>query len=193
MNSGWPPIESARERLRELLATQAVRWGRFTLASGRTSTYFIDAKLVTLSAEGSLLAGRVLFEAVREWPVTGVGGITMGADPLVTAVTVVSQLAGRPLAGFLVRKDPKEYATKRLVEGPQLPPGAKVVVVDDAITTGGRTLSAVAAARQLGYEVAGALALVDRLEGAAENFSRAGVHYRAVYTIRDLGVAPINR
>ncbi len=179
-------------RLIALLKRDALRTGSFTLASGRTSHYYVDGRTVTLSAEGASLIGVGVLEALADLPgVRAVGGLTMGADPIVGATLAAAGAGGWPdLRGFLVRKEAKGHGTGKLVEGP-LQPGMVVAIVDDVATTGGSSLQAVAAVEAFGCTVARIIVVLDRLEGAAFAFVDRGYDYRALTTIRDLGVEPL--
>lgn len=181
-----------RERLVALLKRDALRLGTFTLASGRTSHYYVDGRKVTLSADGAALIGAGMLDRLAALPeVSAVGGLTLGADPIVGAVLAVAGAQGRSdLKGFLVRKEAKAHGTGQLVEGP-LAPGATVVIVDDVATTGGSSLQAVAAVEALGCKVARVMVVLDRLEGAAAAFAAKGLDFEALLTIRDLGVEPL--
>lgn len=181
-----------RARLMELLQRDALRTGTFTLASGRSSHYYVDGRKVTLSAEGAALIGRGVLAQLADLPaVAAVGGLTMGADPIVGATLAAAGAQGRgELRGFLVRKEAKGHGTGKLVEGP-LEPGSAVVIVDDVATTGGSSLQAVAAVEAMGCTVARVVVVLDRLEGAAEAFAARGLDFRSLVTIRDLGVEPL--
>jgi orotate phosphoribosyltransferase len=183
-----------RERLIALLKRDALRVGTFTLASGRTSHYYVDGRKVTLSAEGAAVIGVGVLERLADLPeVVAVGGLTLGADPIVGATLAVAGASGRPdLKGFLVRKETKVHGTGQLVEGP-LAPGAHVAVVDDVATTGGSSLQAVAAVEAVGCTVARVIVVLDRLEGAAAMFAARGLDFQALLTIRDLGVEPLGQ
>jgi orotate phosphoribosyltransferase len=185
-------VRYERERLIELLQRDALRRGTFTLASGRTSHYYVDGRKCTLSAEGAALIGAGVLELLAaEFKVDAVGGLTMGADPIVGATLALASSAGLGhLRGFLVRKEAKTHGTGKLVEGP-LEPGSSVAIVDDVATTGGSSLQAVEAAQALGCKVAVVIAVLDRLEGAAAAFDARGLPFRALLTIRDLGVEPL--
>ena len=163
--------QAGTRRLRDLLATRARRTGEITLSTGAKSNFYFDCKLVTLDAEGAYLAGQAFLDALDRLPERpdAVGGRTLGADPIVSAMIVLSQVRNRPIQGFYVRQQPKSHGTKRLIENPPAQ-GAKVVIVDDVVTSGGSLLQAVKAAREAGCEVVGAMALVDRGEqdGAAK-------------------------
>lgn len=186
--------DEGRGRLVELLKRDSLRLGQFTLASGRSSHYYIDGRKVTLAAEGVRLIARGVLRTLREHPeVVAVGGLTMGADPIVGASLAVAPELGRStLRGFLVRKQAKGHGTGNLVEGP-LEPGSTVAIVDDVATTGGSSLQAVDAVEAMGCKVAVVIAVLDRLEGAAENFAARGLVFKSLLTIRDLGVEPLAR
>ena len=159
-----------RRQLRDLLDDRAARTGEITLSNGAKSNFYFDCKPVTLSADGAYLAGTAFLDALDELPERpeAVGGLTHGADPIVSAMVVLSHVRGRPLQGFYVRKEPKGHGTKRRMENPPRP-GTRVVIVDDVVTTGGSLLKAVKEAREAGCRVIAAMALVDREEqdGAA--------------------------
>jgi orotate phosphoribosyltransferase len=171
----------ARDRLLALLAERSARRGQFTLASGRYSTLYIDARLTTMSPEGLALIGPLGLAAVRDagWDVDAVGGLTLGADPIAYAISYASAEAGTPLRAFTVRKEAKAHGTGRLIEGP-FRGGDRVAVVEDVITTGGSALRAAEAVRAAGGTVAGVLALVDREEGGREALEAAGLEVRAL-------------
>jgi len=173
--------DSERGRLVRLLAERSARRGQFTLASGRTSTLYIDARLTTMSPDGLALIGPIALATIDEagWTADAVGGLTLGADPVSYAIAYASALAGRPLRAFTVRKEPKVHGTGKLIEGP-FRAGDRVVVVEDVITTGGSALRAVDAVRSAGGVVVGVLAVVDREEGGREAIENAGIQVRAL-------------
>lgn len=174
-------------RLRRLLRERSVRTGRFTLASGRVSRYYIDARLTTMSGAGQLLVGEVCHTAIEDagWAPAFVGGMTLGADPIAYAIANHATRAGRTLDAFTVRKRAKGHGTGRQIEG-GLPPGARVVVVEDSVTTGGSLLAALGAVERHGAVVAGVLALVDREEGGGRRVTDEGYDFRAVFTAAEL-------
>lgn len=183
-----------RARLIDLLRRDALRTGNFTLASGRTSHYYVDGRKVTLSAEGAGLIGAGVLEQLAGLPeIAAIGGLTLGADPIVGATLALAGAHGLSrLRGFLVRKQAKEHGTGQRIEGP-LEPGSLVVIVDDVATTGGSSLQAVEAVESVGCQVARVIVVLDRLEGAADAFAARGLDFRALVTIRDLGVEPLPR
>jgi orotate phosphoribosyltransferase len=156
---------SAREQLLNLLATVSFRLGEFTLSSGARSDYYIDCRTTTLHAQGSALTGRTFLDLIQQqgWKADAVGGLTLGADPIVVATTVVSSQAGAPIHGFLVRKAEKAHGMGRRIEGFQ-EKGARVVIVDDVCTTGSSTVQAIEAAREFDFNIVGVACLVERLE-----------------------------
>ena len=176
-----------RRQLRNLLATRARRTGEITLSTGAKSNFYFDCKAVTLHAEGAYLTGLAFLDALDQLPERpdAVGGRTLGADPIVSAMIVLSQVRDCPIQGFYVRQQPKGHGTKRLIENPP-PQGAKVVIVDDVVTSGGSLLQAVEAAREAGCKVVGAMALVDREEqDGAANIRRAVEHFIPLFQRRD--------
>jgi orotate phosphoribosyltransferase len=174
------------EQLIRLLATRSARRGQFTLASGRQSTLYIDARLTTMSPQGLVLIGALGFaEVQRRWMVNSIGGLTLGADPISYAISYASARTQTPLRAFTVRKEAKAHGTGKLIEGP-FQPGDRTVVIEDVITTGGSALRAVAAIQDAGGIVAGVLALVDREEGGREAIEAIGMSVVSLVTARDL-------
>ena len=182
----------SRAKLAALLKRDALKVGAFTLASGRSSHYYVDGRVVTLSAEGAALIGTAVLESLIDLPdVATIGGLTMGADPIVGAVLAAAGLRGlTQWKGFLVRKEAKGHGTKRRIEGP-FDPSRPVVIVDDVATTGGSSLQAVDAVAEEGGRVARVVVVLDRLEGAAAAFAARGLDFTSLLTIRDLGVEPL--
>jgi orotate phosphoribosyltransferase len=176
-----------RQRLIELFRQHALKFGDFTLASGRKSTYYLDGRLITLHAEGLKLIAEGILDLLTDFDFAAVGGMSIGADPIVGGVLTVAAQRGRPLLGFLVRKEAKEHGTKRRVEGP-VQPGSKVVIVDDVITTGGSSRQAIDRASEIGCRVVCAVGVCDRLQGGAEAFAARGIPFRSQLTIRDFGI-----
>jgi len=177
------------ERLRDILVRLSYREGTFTLTSGKTSDFYVDCKQTTLSAEGAYLSGKLLFRRVVEagLDVAGVGGMTLGADPLVTAVAVVSYLEGRPIPAFIVRKEPKGHGTGAWLEGiANIPQGSGVALVEDVVTTGGTLVRAVRRTEAAGLRVVQTLAIVDREEGGREALEQSGHTLAALYTRSDI-------
>lgn len=173
-----------------LLRKRSVRQGSFRLASGRTSAYYIDARISTMSAPGLALVGDLGLDAIRRagWPADLVGGLTMGADPVAYAIARASYSSPPEIDAFSVRKDAKDHGTGQRIEG-GFRSGARVVIVEDVITTGQSALSAVEAVVQAGGVVSGVLAVVDREEGGRPAIERAGHAVVSLVTVGDLGVS----
>src|SRR6202166_3672535 len=179
-------MESSRQDLLHLLACKSFRLGEFKLSSGGTSDYYIDCRTTTLDAKGCRLTGEVFTDEIRKrgWKPQAVGGLTMGADPIVVAVSVVSG----DLHGFLVRKAEKQHGTGQRIEGFR-DKGARVVIVDDVCTTGASTVQAIEAARDFGINVVGVMCLVEREEAKGRpnvEKAAAGAPFVSVFTARDV-------
>lgn len=180
-------MNGERARLLEILKEFAFKRGNFTLASGRRSCYYLDVRRASLHPEGSYLIGREILRRIKNDDVNAIGGLTLGADPIATAVALTSHVEGKPIMGFIVRKEQKGHGTQRLIEGP-LPENAKVVIVEDSVTTGESPLKAARAVEQEGAKVVKVIAVVDRLEGAREAIEAAGYPFEALFTTEDFGV-----
>lgn len=179
------PLTTVRQKLISLICEFAYREGDFVLSSGQRSSYYINCKLVTLHPIGALATGRLLLSRLPE-NTQAVAGLTLGADPIVSAVSVVSALENRPLPALIVRKETKGHGTMAYIEGPQLPEGSHVVVLEDVVTTGSSALKAVQRLRDAGYTVNRVISLVDRQQGGAELYAASGLHFEALFTIADL-------
>ncbi|MBQ1421130.1 MAG: orotate phosphoribosyltransferase [Desulfovibrio sp.] len=181
-----------KRRLAKILVERSYKEGDFLLASGRRSDYYFDCRVTALHAEGSELIGNLFFEAVSEiiasgTPVKGVGGMTMGADPLVSATTVVSSQKGQPLNGLLVRKESKGHGTNQFVEGlANFEAGDPVVVLEDVVTTGGSLLKACQRIESAGLKIVAVCCILDREEGGREKLKEAGYELKALFTRREL-------
>lgn len=176
-----------RSALVRLLAQRSVRRGRFTLASGRESSHYVDARLTTMSPEGLAVIGPLALEAIREqgWAVDAVGGLTLGADPIAYSTALASVMAPPLVRAFTVRKEAKQHGTGRLIEGP-MREGDRVVVIEDVITTGGSALRAAEAVQHAGATVSGILALVDREEGGRAILEAQGFRVICLATVTEL-------
>jgi orotate phosphoribosyltransferase len=178
-----------RARLMVLFRERALKFGDFTLASGKKSTYFLDGKQISLHSEGLRLVSFGLLELLHDIPFDAIGGLSLGADPIVGGVLTAAAESSRDLTGFLVRKEVKDHGTRRAVEGP-LVPGSKDVVIDDVVTTGGSALQAVDRVVELGCEVVMVVGIVDRKEGGAANFAARKLPFRSLLSIEDFGITP---
>ena len=172
-------------RLKEILLAKSYRKGTFTLTSGKTSDFYIDGKQTTLDAEGGYLCGRLLFELIQQnsAPIGSVGGMTLGADPLVTAVSIVSHLNGTPIPAFIVRKEAKGHGTGNFMEGKNnLELGSSVALVEDVVTTGGTLIKVIERVESQGLKVGLVATVVDREEGGAGILAQAGYPLQSVFT-----------
>ncbi len=174
----------ARERLGKIILERSFKYSDnppFTLASGRQSNFYFNCKPTTLDPEGMNLIGEVVFDMLRDAPVTAAGGLTLGADPIANALAVISFQKGKPIKSFIVRKDIKDHGTKSAVEG-NVVPGERVVIIDDVITTGGSTITAIEQAQRAGLVVDRVITLIDREEGGRENILQHTDFVSSVFT-----------
>ena len=174
-----------RQLLLERLAERAYRHGNFTLASGRSSNHYVNCKPVSLSGEGLALLGEQLLAEV-EADAVAVAGLTLGADPLVSAVALQAALTGRPLDALIVRKEAKGHGTGAWLEGPLPPAGSTITVLEDVVTTGGSSLKAVSQLRQAGYTVNRVVAIVDRQEGGLAAMTAADLELRSLFQLEEI-------
>ncbi len=176
-----------KDRLAGLVRDLAVVHGTVTLASGKEADYYVDMRRVTLDGEAAPLVGRVMEQLVSDLDFDAVGGLTLGADPVATAMLHARAAAGGRLDAFVVRKDAKQHGLQRRIEGADVA-GRRVLVVEDTSTTGGSALTAVEAVRKAGGEVVAVAVVVDRGTGAAERVAEVGLEYRHALTLGDLGL-----
>ncbi len=186
-NIPWTTLDltSLRQNLLGLLCQLAYKEGDFMLSSGQKSTYYINGKQVTLHPEGAVATGRILLSMLPP-DTDAVAGLTLGADPIVAAVSVISVYEGKSIPALIIRKEAKGHGTQAYIEGATLSPGAKVVVLEDVVTTGQSAMKAVERLRAAGYIVDRVLTLVDREQGGAEFYAAQGLQFDTVFTIRDL-------
>jgi orotate phosphoribosyltransferase len=177
-----------RERFLAILKEKSYEKKRVVLSSGRESDFYIDCKQATLDAEGAILTGRLLCEMLEgDGMAEAVGGITLGADPIVTAVSLTSALRGKPIPAFIIRKEPKKHGTSQWIEGiKNLRQGMKVAIVEDVVTTGASTLRAIERAEEAGLVVSRVLCLVDRNEGGAEFLAEKGYRLEPMFRKEDV-------
>ncbi len=180
-----PDIEKMRNRLLELILEYAFQFSEtpaFKLAHGGTSRFYFNCKRITLDPEGQYLVGNLVFEAVKDFGISAIGGLTLGADPIANATAYSSWLKGRPIQSFIVRKTSKDHGIIAAIEG-KVTAGDRVVVVDDVVTTGGSTLQAISACRQAGLDIVGVLTLIDRQEmNGRENIEKQIPNFKALFT-----------
>lgn len=172
-------LADTKQQLLDLICTDAYKEGDFVLSSGQKSTYYINGKLVTLHPQGGQMVGRVMLDVLAE-DVVGVGGLTLGADPIVTAVSVVAAYSGRSITPLIVRKEAKGHGTQAYIEGPALPANSNVVVLEDVVTTGQSAMKAIDRLRAAGYNVNQVVSLVDRQQGGADYYAQANIDFIAV-------------
>ncbi|MBN3887345.1 MAG: orotate phosphoribosyltransferase [Nostoc sp.] len=178
-------LTTLRHKLLDLFCQLAYQEGDFLLSSGLRSSYYVNKTQVTLHPQGALAVGRLLFPLL---PVDtqAVGGLTMGADPIVTAVSIVSVYENRPIPALIIRKEAKGYGTRAYIEGPSLSEGAKVVVLEDVVTTGQSALKAVERLKDAGYTVNQVISLVDREQGGSELYQSAGLKFETLFSIQEV-------
>lgn len=175
---------SDKARLKEIIKELSYEKRNVVLASGRESDFYFDGKQTTLHPEGGYLTGKLFFEAIKDVEqVEGVGGLTLGADPIATATSVVSFLEKKPIPAFIIRKEPKGHGTGAWLEGRKnFKPGSRVVIVEDVVTSGGSSLKAIKRAEEEGLKVLGVVTLVDREEGGRENIEKEGYWLKSIFT-----------
>ena len=175
-----------RERLRAILLEKSVVRGRlFTLASGKTSDFYVDARVTTLDAEGAALCGRIFFQMLAAYAVDAVGGYSIGADPIVAAIAVVSHQEKRPLPAFIIRKEEKSHGTRKMIEG-NFRSGMRVALFDDVITSGGSIIKGAKQVEAEGGRVEVVMAVLDREEGGREAIESYGYRFQPIFTKKDL-------
>ena len=178
-----------RQPLLDLLQSEALTRGEFTLASGKKASYYLDCRNVTLHPRGANLVAEGMLDQISGALPDAVGGMAIGADPITASIVTLAGQRGLPLKGFMVRKEPKGHGTGKQVEGP-VEPGQRVVIVEDVITSGGSALKAVDAAREFGLVVERVVTIIDRLAGGEEAFRAKGIELVTLTTIRDFGIEP---
>ncbi len=178
-----------KQALIALIREKALEFGDFTLASGKKASFYLDCRRVTLDSAGANLIAQGMLDLLGDQPPDAVGGMAIGADPITAAIITVAGQQGKPLRGFIVRKEAKSHGKGRDVEGP-VQTGDRVVIVEDVVTTGGSSLQAIEKVEAAGLRVQGVLAVIDRLEGGAEAFAARGFSLRTLLTIRDFGIEP---
>jgi orotate phosphoribosyltransferase len=179
------PIEEDRAELFRILKTQAFSRGKFILSSGKESDFYLDARLVTLSAAGAYLTARIMLDMIREDQLDAIGGPTLGADPMVGAIASLSHQAGRPINTFIIRKQPKAHGKQQQVEGPLLKEGGSVVIIDDVATTGKAFVESIEVLQKMNIKIKKAICVIDRGEGALEALARYNVPLKSIFTISE--------
>jgi orotate phosphoribosyltransferase len=177
-----------RKTLYELVKKRSFKFGKFVLSSGKESSYYFDGKQVTLHPLGAYVLAKVIIEKIKDKNIQAVGGLTIGADPIVGSLAPICYLEGLNLKLFIVRKAAKEHGEKRLIEGPKLLSSDRVVILDDVLTTGSSIIRAIEAVKDIGCPVVKIIVLVDRLEGGTEKIENMGLKVDSIFTIRDFGL-----
>jgi len=180
-------LEEAREKLKEIVNHKAVFKGDFTLASGKKSKYYIDGKFISLTSDGLAYFAKVILEMIKNDEVKYIGGPTMGADPIIGGTVAMSHLMGRPIDGFIIRKEQRDHGRMRMIEGP-LKEGERVIIVEDVTTTGGSVLKGIKMVEEMGCEIVKVICLVDRLQGAQDNFKQAGYKFTPIFEVNELDI-----
>lgn len=176
---------SMTSELLDIVRRDAVKFGKFTLASGKESDLYVDMRKVTLHPKGAFLIGSIIHDMIKDRSVDAIGGLSLGADPISVATSLIAYQKGQEIAAFLVRKEKKEHGMKNAVEGP-IRPGQKVVIVDDVITTGSSTITAIQQAEAAGLKVDLVIAVMDRMEGGRAAIEALGHEVRTLLTRSDL-------
>ena len=181
-------MEEMKKRLARLLLEKSYIEGDFTLTSGQKSDYYFDCKHTALHPEGSYLIGKLFLSMIKNMDgIQGVGGMTLGADPLVSAVTTMSYVDGHPLPGFIVRKKSKGHGTNQYLEGlKNFEPGHTVCMLEDVVTTGGTLITACERVREAGLKIGAVLCVLDREQGGRENLAKAGLPLASIFTRQEL-------
>ena len=179
-------LKGYKRRLLQLLRKKALKPGRVVLSSGKASSYYLDGRLVTLTSQGAYLAASIMLDLIKDKEIAAIGGPTLGADPIVGAVISLAAIKGKRLGGFIVRKSTKKHGMQRLIEGPPLRQGSRVVLVDDVVTTGGSLIAAKRVLDKEGIIVDCVIVIVDREEGARENLAKADCRLISLFKKKDI-------
>jgi orotate phosphoribosyltransferase len=178
-----------KNALKTLVREKALKFGDFTLASGKKAKYYLDGKQVTLDAAGARMIGEGLLDLLESDMPDAVGGMSIGADPIAAAVLTIAGIRGKSLLGFMVRKEAKGHGLQKYLEGP-VQPGQRVAIVEDVVTTGGSSLLAIERCEEFGLKVDRVLAIIDRMEGGRQAFEGKGYKFDSLFTIEDFGIEP---
>ena len=174
-----------RQALLDLICQVAYKEGDFKLSSGKKSDYYINGKQVTLHAEGGLMVARLLLNMLPGGT-KAVGGLTLGADPMVSAISIAGVYENKPVTPLIIRKEAKGHGTRAYIEGPTLPEGSAIAIIEDVVTTGASALKAVERLRDAGYKVNDIFALVDRQQGGQELYEKEGLNFKPIFTIEEV-------
>ncbi|MFH2144985.1 MAG: orotate phosphoribosyltransferase [Candidatus Omnitrophota bacterium] len=178
-------IQPSKALLLAILKNRSFQKKRVVLSSGKISDYYFDGRVTSLTGEGAYLIADIILEMIKNDNIDAVGGLTLGADPIIGAIISLGFKKNLPLAGFIVRKEKKKHGMQKLIEGPLLEKSGRVLIVDDVVTTGASTIQAIKAVRKQGAKIVRVIAVVDRLEGAKQNIKKLGLKLEAIFTIKD--------
>lgn len=178
----------AKSRLLSLLRTLCLKRKRVILASGKVSNYYFDARIGSLSSEGSYLIAQTILDMIKNDRVDAVGGLTLGADPIIGSIVALSFQTKRRLNGFIVRKEEKKHGMGKLIEGYALKKSSRVVIIDDVVTTGSSTIKAIKAVKATGAKIIRVITIVDRLAGAKKNIKKYNLKLESIFTIEDFNL-----
>ncbi|MFH1678117.1 MAG: orotate phosphoribosyltransferase [Candidatus Omnitrophota bacterium] len=179
-------LKQHKKALLRLLKRKALKRRKVVLSSGKASNYYLDGRLITLSPAGAYLTASIILDLIKDKKISAVGGPTMGADPIVGAVIALASIKGRNLGGFIIRKSAKKHGMQRLIEGPLLRKGSRVILLDDVATTGGSLVEAKTVLDKEGIIVDCAIVIVDREEGASENLAKVSCRLIPLFQKRDI-------
>lgn len=180
--------QELKAKLLALLSKEALKRGEFILSSGKSSNYYLDGRVITLTPEGAYLVAEIILEMIAGKGIDAIGGPTLGADPIVGALACLAHLEGIAIKTFIVRPAAKVHGTQRQIEGPALKKGSRVILVDDVATTGKALIEAKEALDKAGIKAERAIVIVDRLEGAGQNLVQAGLKLESIFDIKDFGL-----
>lgn len=183
-----PTFNKKKRRLLKILKKNSFKRKRVVLSSGKISNFYLDGRISSLNSEGAYLIASIILDMVKEDNIDAIGGLTLGADPIIGAVVALSFKRGQPLDGFIVRKDEKKHGMKRKIEGPVLKKSSRVVVIDDVVTTGSSTIQAIKAVQEIGCKIKRVIAVVDRCDGGEENIRKYNCTLESIFTKSDFNI-----
>ena len=178
-------VDADKRELFRLLKAQAFSKGKFILSSGKESDFYLDARIVTLSAAGAYLTARIILDMIKDDLPDAIGGPTLGADPMVGAVASLSHQAGRPINTFIIRKQPKTHGKQQQIEGPLIKEGSSVVIIDDVATTGNAFVESIEVLQKMNIKIKNAICIIDRGEGALEALAKYKVPLKSIFAINE--------
>ncbi|MFH1092520.1 MAG: orotate phosphoribosyltransferase [Candidatus Omnitrophota bacterium] len=181
-------MAQAKKQLFAILKENSFKRKRVILSSGQSSNFYFDGRISSLMSSGAYLIADILLDMIKDDNIDAIGGLTLGADPIIGATVALSFKKNRPLNGFIVRKDEKKHGMKRKIEGPALKRSSRVVIIDDVVTTGSSTIQAIEAVQKIGCKIVRVISVVDRSEGAKENIAKYKCNFESIFTKADFGI-----